>query len=89
VEKDVKAYLASHNYDQLRISPTAKTMAAKEKLDVLTIQGTAIPAASRSPTWSARCRTSQAMNRMRQVIAQRLTQSIVTQPHFYVTGAWI
>jgi pyruvate dehydrogenase E2 component (dihydrolipoamide acetyltransferase) len=86
VEKDVKAYLAARNYDQLRISPTAKTMAAKEKLDVLTIQGTGDSGRiTVADVERAMAERPKPMNRMRQVIAQRLTQSIVTQPHFYVT----
>jgi len=86
VEKDVKAYLASHNYDQVRISPTAKTLAAKEKLDILTIQGTGDSGRILvADVERAMAERPKPMNRMRQVIAQRLTQSIVTQPHFYVT----
>jgi pyruvate dehydrogenase E2 component (dihydrolipoamide acetyltransferase) len=86
VEKDVKAYLASHKYDQLRISPTAKTMAAKEKLDILNIQGTGDSGRiTVADVERAMAERPKPMNRMRQVIAQRLTQSIVTQPHFYVT----
>jgi pyruvate dehydrogenase E2 component (dihydrolipoamide acetyltransferase) len=86
VEKDVKAYLAAHNYDQLRISPTAKTLAAKEKLDILTIQGSGDSGRiTVADVERAMAERPKAMSRMRQVIAQRLTQSIVTQPHFYVT----
>lgn len=86
VEKDVKAYLVSHNYDQVRISPTAKTLAAKEKLDILTIQGSGDSGRiTVADVERAMAERPKPMNRMRQVIAQRLTQSIVTQPHFYVT----
>ena len=86
IEKDVKAYLAAHNYDQLRISPTAKTLATKEKLDILTIQGTGDSGRiTVADVERAMAERPKPMNRMRQVIAQRLTQSIVTQPHFYVT----
>ena len=86
VEKDVKAYLAAHNYDQLRISPTAKTLAAKEKLDILTVQGTGDSGRiTVADVERAMAERPKPMNRMRQVIAQRLTQSIVTQPHFYAT----
>ena len=35
VEKDVKNYLEAKGYNRLRISPAAKQLAAKEKLDVL------------------------------------------------------
>ena len=86
VEKDIKAYLAAHNYDQLRISPTAKTQAAKERLDILTIQGTGDSGRiTVADVERAMAERPKPMNRMRQIIAQRLTQSIVTQPHFYAT----
>ena len=86
VEKDVKAYLEAKGYSQLRISPAAKQLAAKEKLDVLAIQGTAdsgrISVADVERTLAEK---PKAMSKMRQIIAQRLTQSVVTAPHFFVT----
>jgi pyruvate dehydrogenase E2 component (dihydrolipoamide acetyltransferase) len=86
VEKDVKNYLEAKGYHHLRISPTAKQLAAKEKLDVLTIQASdesgRISVADVQRSLAERPR---AMSKMRQVIAQRLTQSVVTSPHFYVT----
>ena len=86
VEKDVQAYLEAKGYHQLRISPAAKQLAAKEKLDVLAIQ-----AADESGRISvadvqrALAERPRAMSKMRQIIAQRLTQSVVTAPHFFVT----
>ena len=53
VEKDVKAYLEAKGYDQLRISPAAKQLAAKEKLDILAFMAPAMAAASPWPTSSA------------------------------------
>lgn len=86
VEKDVQNYLQQHGYDQLRISPAAKELAAKEKLDVLTIQPTdgrvTVPDVQR-----ALAERPKPMSKMRQVIAQRLTQSFRDTPHFYVTVA--
>ena len=86
VEKDVKAYLEAKGYSQLRIPPAAKQLAAKEKLDVLAIQGTAdsgrISLADVERTLAEK---PKAMSKMRQIIAQRLTQSVVTAPHFFVT----
>ncbi len=86
VEKDVSAYLESRGYHKLRITPAAKQLAAAEKLDVLAIQpaGTAgrIDVAD---VQRAVAEKPKAMTRMRQIIAQRLTQSVVTAPHFYVT----
>jgi pyruvate dehydrogenase E2 component (dihydrolipoamide acetyltransferase) len=86
VEKDVRNYLQQHGYDKLRISPAAKELAAKEKLDVLAIQPTdgriTVPDVQR-----ALAERPKPMSKMRQVIAQRLTQSFRDTPHFYVTVA--
>ncbi len=86
VEKDVRHYLQQRGYDKLRISPAAKQKAAQEKLDILTMTGTGdggrITAADIDRALAERPR---AMSKMRQVIAQRLTQSVVTAPHFFVT----
>jgi pyruvate dehydrogenase E2 component (dihydrolipoamide acetyltransferase) len=86
VEKDVRNYLQQHGYDKLRISPSAKQKAAQEKLDILSITGTSdggrIGVADIDRALAERPRT---MSKMRQIIAQRLTQSVVTAPHFFVT----
>jgi pyruvate dehydrogenase E2 component (dihydrolipoamide acetyltransferase) len=86
VEKDVKAYLEAKGYSQLRISPAAKQLAAKEKLDVLAIQGTGDSGRiGVADVERALAEKPKAMSKMRQIIAQRLTQSVVTAPHFFVT----
>jgi pyruvate dehydrogenase E2 component (dihydrolipoamide acetyltransferase) len=86
VERDVRAYLDLRGYAKLRISPTAKELAAREKVDILTIEGTG--EAGRIMVEDVRRTVAQrpkALSRMRQVIAQRLTQSFRDIPHFYVT----
>ena len=85
VEKDIKAYLEAKGYSKLRISPAAKQLAAKEKLDVLTIQGTDAGRISVADVERARAEKPKPMSKMRQIIGQRLTQSVVTAPHFFVT----
>jgi len=86
VEKDIKAYLEAKGYSQLRISPAAKQLAAKEKLDVLAIQGTGDSGRiSVADVERALAEKPKPMSKMRQIIAQRLTQSVVTAPHFFVT----
>lgn len=86
VERDVRAWLESKGYDKLRISPAALELARHEKLDVLSIEATgedgriAVEDVRRAASEKPR-----PLSRMRQVIAQRLTQSVVTAPHFYVT----
>ena len=84
VEKDVRAYLAAQGYDKLRISPAAKQLAQKEGIDLLTLRrdGERIAVAD---VERAIAEKPKPMSKMRQIIAQRLTQSIITQPHFYVT----
>ena len=86
VEKDVRAYLEAKGYSRLLISPAAKQMAAREKLDVLALRGTGdsgrITVADIERALAER---PKAMSKMRQIIAQRLTQSVVTAPHFFVT----
>ena len=86
VEKDVKAYLAANDYVGLRVSPAAEALAAKEGLDLLALRndnaGKRIEVAD---VERAIAEKPTALSKMRQVIAQRLTQSVVTAPHFYVT----
>jgi pyruvate dehydrogenase E2 component (dihydrolipoamide acetyltransferase) len=88
VEKDVKAYLEANDYASLRVSPAAKALAAKESLDLLALRndnaGKRIEVAD---VERAVAEKPKAMSKMRQVIAQRLAQSVVTAPHFYVTVA--
>ena len=86
VEKDVRAYLDARGYARVRISPAAKGLAAKEKLDILAIDGSGDD--GRITVEDVRRAVAQrpkAMSRMRQVIAQRLSQSFRDIPHFYVT----
>jgi len=82
VEKDVQAYLAAQGYDKLRVSPAAKNLAAKEGIDLLGIKADRITVAD---VERAIAEKPKPMNKMRQTIAQRLTQSFRDTPHFYVT----
>lgn len=87
-EKDVRAYLESRGYDALRVTPAALELARKEKVDILDIEGSG--EAGRITVVDvqrALAERPKPMSKMRQVIAQRLTQSFTTQPHFYVTVA--
>ena len=87
VEKDVKAYLDAKGYRQLRVSPAAKRLAAKEKLDLLAIRSA--DGSGRigiADVERAMAEKPKPMSKMRQIIAQRLAQSPVTAPHFYVTA---
>lgn len=85
VEKDVVSYLEARGYDKLRITPAAKELAAKESIDLLSVapsDGGRVTVADVERAMAEKPRT---MSKMRQVIAQRLTQSVVTAPHFFVT----
>jgi pyruvate dehydrogenase E2 component (dihydrolipoamide acetyltransferase) len=86
VERDVRAYLDAKDYWSLRVSPAAKALAAKGGVDLIAVRGD--DRAKRievADVERAVAEKPAAMSKMRQVIAQRLTQSVVTAPHFYVT----
>ncbi len=85
-EKDIRAYLDAKGYASLRIAPAAKELAAKEGLDILEIRGSGeggrITVADVQRGVAEKPKT---MSKMRQVIAQRLTQSFTSTPHIFVT----
>jgi pyruvate dehydrogenase E2 component (dihydrolipoamide acetyltransferase) len=86
VEKDVRDYLQAKGYSRIRISPVAKQLAAREKLDILNLAGTGDSGRiGLADVQRALAERPRPMSRMRQIIAQRLTQSVVTAPHFFVT----
>ena len=85
VERDVKQYLESRGYNNLRVSPVARELAAKENVDLLGVipsDGGRITVADVQRAMAGKPKT---MSRMRQIIAQRLTQSFHDTPHFYAT----
>ena len=71
----------------MRISPAAKELAAKEKLDVLGVKPRRFGRISVADVQRAIAEKPKPMSKMRQIIAQRLTQSFRDTPHFYVTVA--
>jgi pyruvate dehydrogenase E2 component (dihydrolipoamide acetyltransferase) len=85
VERDVKNYLESKGYYQLRITPAAKRLAARENIDILSLEGPARITLTRVER--AITEKPQPMTRMRQAIAARLTESFTSTPHFFVTVA--
>ena len=86
VERDVKQYLDAQGYGRLRITPTAKKLAARERIDLLSLgkkdDGSQITVADIERLLAERPKP---MSRMRQIIAQRLTESYTHAPHFFVT----
>ncbi len=88
VERDVKNYLESKGYYQLRITPAAKRLAAKENIDILSLGAEKGPGRiTVASIERAIAEKPRPMSRMRQVIAARLTESFTTTPHFFVTVA--
>jgi pyruvate dehydrogenase E2 component (dihydrolipoamide acetyltransferase) len=86
VERDVQAYLDAHHYADRRISPAAKTLAIRERIDILTVRGTGDSGRVMVHDVERALRERpRPMTKIRQVIAQRLTQSVLTAPHFFVT----
>jgi pyruvate dehydrogenase E2 component (dihydrolipoamide acetyltransferase) len=86
VERDVRAYLEVKDYASLRVSPAAKALAAKEGVDLIAVRGdNGAKRVEVADVERAIAERPTAMSKMRQVIAQRLAQSVVTAPHFYVT----
>ncbi|MFO7936443.1 MAG: dihydrolipoamide acetyltransferase family protein [Kiritimatiellia bacterium] len=86
VEKDVKAYLESSGYNNLRVTPAARRLALIHGINLLSVRGSG--EANRIQTDDIKRALRQkpvAMSRMRQVIAKRLQESKQTIPHFYVT----
>jgi pyruvate dehydrogenase E2 component (dihydrolipoamide acetyltransferase) len=86
VERDVKQYLEVQGYAQRRITPAAKALAAREKIDLLSLtpksDGSQITVGDIELFLAERPKP---MSRMRQIIAQRLKQSYTQAPHFFVT----
>jgi pyruvate dehydrogenase E2 component (dihydrolipoamide acetyltransferase) len=86
VERDVKAYLDALGYGHLRITPTAKKLAGREGINLLSLEpkedGSQFTVADIERLVAERPKP---MSRMRQVIAQRLTESYTHAPHFFVT----
>lgn len=85
-EKDVKNYLESSGYNARKITPTAFNLAKSEKIHLLDVEGTGEGGrVTMADIRDAIAEKPQEMSTMRKVIAQRLSQSKQTIPHFYVS----
>ncbi len=88
VEADVKQYLEDSGYNERKITPAAFNIARKAELNLLDIEGTGVNGRiTVADVRRAEKEKPQPMSRMRRIIAQRLTESKQTIPHFYVTGS--
>jgi pyruvate dehydrogenase E2 component (dihydrolipoamide acetyltransferase) len=88
VERDIVAHLDAQGYDRLRITPSAKGLASREDLDVLNLEGSGHNGKILLvDVQRAVAEKPKPMSKMRQIIAQRLTESYQSSPHFFVTVA--
>jgi pyruvate dehydrogenase E2 component (dihydrolipoamide acetyltransferase) len=82
----VRQYLEAKGYSRIRITPTAKNLAASKGINLLSLapkeDGSQIGIADIEQLLAER---SKPLSRMRQIIAQRLTESYTHAPHFFVT----
>ncbi len=85
VERDVRQYLESRGYHHLRVTPAARELASRENLDLLAVRPGDGGRISLTDVQLALAEKPRPMSRIRQIIAQRLTQSFRDIPHFYVT----
>lgn len=86
-ERDVRAFLEAKNYAGRRITPAAKNLAIEEDLDLLEVTPDDDGRVTIEAVQRAIAEKPKEMTKIRQVIAQRLAQSMQTAPHFYVTVA--
>lgn len=85
-EQDVRNYLASIDYDGRKITPVALNLAREAKLEMVELEGSGDGGRiTVADVKAAIAERPQPFNTMRRIIAQRLTQSKQTIPHFYVT----
>jgi pyruvate dehydrogenase E2 component (dihydrolipoamide acetyltransferase) len=86
IEKDIRDYLEARGYPKLRISPAAKILAVKESVDLLSLRCAGDDGRiGVGDVQRAIAERPKPMSRMRQTIAQRLTQSFTSTPHFFTT----
>jgi len=86
VVKDIEAYTAANAIDSIRISPAARRLAEREGVAILDVRPTGDSGRVLvCDVKRALAERPVPLSKMRQVIAQRLTQSFTTTPHFYVT----
>jgi pyruvate dehydrogenase E2 component (dihydrolipoamide acetyltransferase) len=86
VERDVVTYLQDSGYERLKVAPAALALASLEGVDVLELIGSGQDGRMLvEDVQEAIDSRPKPMSRMRQVIAERLTRSFNTAPHFYVT----
>lgn len=84
VEKDVLAYLAACRYDAIRITPAAKALAIKENINILNVESSG-DRITVQDIQQAIAEKPKNLSRIRRLIADRMTRSFTTVPHFFAT----
>jgi pyruvate dehydrogenase E2 component (dihydrolipoamide acetyltransferase) len=85
-EQDVKNYLETSGYYDKKITPSAFNLAKKENIELVAVDGSGENGrVTLADIKDAVAEKPQEMNAMRRIIAQRLSESKQTIPHFYVT----
>jgi pyruvate dehydrogenase E2 component (dihydrolipoamide acetyltransferase) len=84
-EKDVLAYLETSGYRKLRLTPAARELALREKINVLEVEADTDGRIGVTEIQTAIAEKPRPLSTMRQVIARRMLQSTTGIPHFYVT----
>ncbi len=84
-ETDVNAYRAARGYDKLRLTPAARELALREKINVLEVPADADGRIGVAEIELAVAEKPRPLSSMRQVIARRMLQSTTGIPHFFVT----
>ena len=78
-----KEYLESKATSGSALRPTAKKLAAREGIDLLTLANQRMAIRSRCGYRTLLAERPKPLSRMRQIIAQRLTESFTHAPHFF------
>lgn len=85
-ETDVENYLENSGYFDKKITPAAFNLAKKEDLELLAMDGSGERGrVTMADVKAAVSEKPRPMSTMRKIIAERLTKSKQTIPHFYVT----
>jgi pyruvate dehydrogenase E2 component (dihydrolipoamide acetyltransferase) len=87
-ERDVRRYLETSGYLGRKITPAAFNLAKREGLELLAVEGAGDQGrVTMADVQAAAAEQPRKMSAMRRIIAERLTKSKQTIPHFYVTVA--
>ena len=87
-EQDVKNYLETSGYYDKKITPSEFNLAEQEGLELIALEGSGENGRiTLADVRDAANEKPQEMNAMRRIIAERLSKSKQTIPHFYVTAS--